>query len=478
MEAHIESSGRQWEGVHVRALSGREAISQPFAFDLDVVCDPDVALPDDAYPGGEVTLVVEAEGEELRRVHGMLGPIEDALSPPGGMSAYRLRVVPRLFRLTLVETQEVYLGLTVPQIIERKLEMHNLLPGDYELRLLRDYPARDFVVQYRETDLAFVSRLAEHLGISYFFEHGARGDKLVFTDHPGGFQPIEGAEEIPFRPRGEGADIFALAATSHLTPTSYVVQDYNYRKPTLDLVAFVTLESGSGGGVAEYGAHVKSPAEAKELAQIRAEERLAQQRVYRGGGARWALSAGWRTTLVDHPRLGAPERLLFVEVAHEATFPVFQQNDVSASYSNTFRAIPGDVPFRPPRVTPRPRIHGFVTGTIQPGPDGETGGFARLDAEGRYTVQLHFDTAPAGEQRASHAIRMAQPFVGPSQGMHFPLRPGAEVLLAFADGDPDRPVIIGAVPNALMPSPVDARTADRHRITTAAGAMFEIRDGR
>lgn len=479
MEVFIEQSGEQWEGVQVRRLSGREAISQLFSFDLEIVCEPDRVLPEDACPGADVTLVlVDGNGDELRRIHGMLGPIDDSLDPAGGASTYRLRVVPRVFRLTQVETQDVYLGLTVPQIIERKLEMHNLSAADYEFRLIKDYPVRELVVQYRESDLAFVFRLAEHLGISLFFDQSGDSDKIVFTDHPGGFQPIEGAEELTFRPRGEGTDVYALAATSNLTPTSYVVQDYNYRKPTLDLVAFVSVESGSGGGIAEYGSHVKSPAEAKELARVRSEERVAAQRVYRGKSSRWALTAGWRSTLVDHPRLGAPEPLLFVSVEHDATMPVFGQNDTPATYSNSFRAIPGNVMFRPPRVTPRPQIHGFVTGVIQPGPQGETGGFAQLDAEGRYTVQLHFDTAATGEQRASHPVRMAQPFVGPSQGMHFPLRPGAEVLLAFANGDPDRPVIIGAVPNALTPSPVDARSADRHRISTAAGALFEIRDGR
>ena len=478
MEVRIESSGEPWEGVHVRRLSGREAISQPFSFEVDVVCDPDRSLPEGAVPGAPVTLVMDVEDEEMRRVHGILGPIDDSLDAPGGRSSYRLCVFPSVYRLTLVETQDVFLGLTVPQIIERKLEMHDLSPLDYEFRLIRDYPVRELVVQYQESDLAFVSRLAEHVGMSFFFDHEGSSDKIVFTDHPGGFPPIPGAEEITFRPRGEAAGIFALAATSNLVPSSYVVQDYNYRKPSLELIGHVTVPSGSGGGIAEYGSHVKTPVEAHDLAQIRAEERLAAQRVYRGSGARWVLSAGFRAKLVEHPRLVAPEPLLFTSVEHQATLPLFDESDTPASYSNTFRAIPGDVVFRPPRVTPRPRIHGVVTGIIQPGPNGETGGFAKLDPEGRYTVQLHFDTTVPGEQRASHPVRMAQPFVGPSQGMHFPLRPGAEVLLAFANGDPDRPVILGAVPNALTPSPVDARVADRHRITTAAGAMFEIRDGK
>ncbi|MEZ4311749.1 MAG: type VI secretion system tip protein VgrG, partial [Polyangiaceae bacterium] len=175
-------------------------------------------------------------------------------------------------------------------------------------------------------------------------------------------------------------------------------------------------------------------------------------------------------------RLPSPTTLLLIEVTHEATLPVFseQKSGETGSYHNTFRAIPADVTFRPARVTPKPRIIGFVTGIIQAGSEGETGGIARLDTEGRYTVQFHFDTTQHGEEKASHAVRMAQPFAGPNYGMHFPLRRGTEVLLAFADGDPDRPVIVGAVYNASSPSPVVAANAHKHQLKHSSGAVFEF----
>ncbi|XXX81333.1 type VI secretion system tip protein TssI/VgrG [Sorangium sp. So ce134] len=478
MEILVETAGVQWEGVRVRALSGREAISQVFSFDLDVVCDPQQDLPEDAAPGARICLVFLVEGEEIRRIHGIIEQILDRLDPAVERRAYRLRVVPRAFKLALVETQEIYTDMSVPDVIRRKLERHGLGAGDFELRLLRAYPLRELIVQYKESDLAFISRLAEHLGICFHFEHRRDRDVLVFTDHMGGFRPVEGAAEVQFRPRGEASDVFALEARRRLVPSAYVVHDYNYRKPLLDLAAYHTIAGASGGGIVEYGSHVKTAEEAKELAQIRAEERLSGHRVYEGRSARPAFSAGHRTTLREHPRFDAPERLLLVEVEHTATLPTFDEEGVQASYANTFTAVPASIHYRPPRRTPRPRIHGFVTGIVQPGPQGETGGVARLDGDGRYTVQFHFDTALPGEQKSSHPVRMAQPFAGPNHNMHFPLRPGSEVLLVFADGDPDRPIIVGAVPNAAAPSSVNAAVADRHRITTAAGAMIEIRDRR
>ncbi len=473
----LESKGEAWDHVRVHRLSGREAISDLFSFDVGVVCEAGHELPDGALPGADVTLIVEHGGDEVRRVHGILGPVREDLDAPGGRASYSLRIVPRALRLSLVETQDIYLERSVPEILKSKLERHDFGPDEFELRLLETYPTRDFVVQYRESDLAFVKRLCEHVGISFFFEHTGGCDKLVFTDHAAGFPPAPQAEEIHHRPRGEALDVFALSVVSDLVPTSFIIQDYNYRTPQVDLSAVFDLESGNGGGVVEYGAHVKTPAEAERLAKVRGEERACRQKVYEGESALPALAAGMRSTLVDHPRLPATP-LLVTEVRHEATLPVFHETAAGPAapprYRNTFRAIPGDVLFRPARTTPKPRIAGFITGIVQPGPDGESGGVAQIDSEGRYTVQLHFDTTQHGEEKASHAVRMAQPFAGPSYGMHFPLRRGTEVLLAFADGDPDRPVIVGALYNSASPSPVVAQNARKHQLKAASGSIFEL----
>lgn len=475
LNCFLESKLGRWDHVQIHQLSGRETISELFSFDLEVACDIGHELPEDALPGGEVCLVFELDGIEVRRVHGILGPMRSRLEPPEEHATYALRIVPRAFRMTLVETQEVFVDRSIPDILRDKLERNGFEQVDFELRLVEEYPVRELVVQYRESDLAFIRRLAEHYGISFFFEHEDGRDKLVFTDHQGGFRPAEGVDEIGFRARGEKSDVYSLELCSDLVPTTYIVQDYNYRTPQVDLTAHHDLESGSGGGVVEYGAHVKTPEEAKHLAKLRAQARQAMQRVYEGRSTREGLSAGRKTTLLDHPRLSSTEPLLLVDVRHEATFPGFsEQKNKDASYRNTFRAISSSIVYRPPQRTPKPRIDGTVTGIIQPGPGGATEVTPQLDAEGRYLVQIHFDTVLPGEQKASHRIRMAQPFAGTNYGMHFPLRPGTEVLLAFTNGDPDRPIIVGALFNATTPSPVASANATKHQIKSPSGAIFEF----
>ena len=474
LRMYLESGGTRWPNAFVQRLAGYDAISDLFTFTIDLWSPDDQELASLAYPGASVTLVLERDGLDLRRIHGLVKTVADRLDDSAKHRSYQLTVVPHAFLLSLVQTQEVYLDLSIPEVLKQKLSMH-LESDSFEFRLLESYPQRELIVQYGESDLDFIRRLAEHVGISFFFEDGATTDKWVFTDHPAGFGVIEELESVHYHARGEALGVFALGLTSELVPGTFFVQDYNYRTPLLEPTGEYTADEEAPGGIVEYGTHVKSPDEAKWMATIRGQEVLSRKVVYEGKSSVVELSSGKVTELVDHPRLEGSRRLLVLRVEHTATFPSFEDGNVSeAAYLSAFRAIPAEVVYRPARRTPRPRLPGVVTAIIQTGPGGEVGGVAQLTEDGRYTVQLHFDTAPRGQQKASNPVRMAQPFAGHGNGMHFPLLPGTEVLIAFANGDPDRPVIVGALPNPISPAAVVAEEAHTHRIQTSQGVTIQF----
>jgi type VI secretion system secreted protein VgrG len=475
LEVRIELSGFSSDVLKVYKLSGRETISQLFNFDVEVVCPKEAGVDGHALTGQDAQIVLEQDGVELRRIHGMVAEVHDLLANLLNHRAYRLRIVPRAFRLTLVETEEISMNMSVPDIIKHKLELVGLSGGDVELRLIGSYAPREFVVQYHETDFAFICRLAEHLGISFFFEHQDGQDTMVFTDNVAGFKPAAGAEAVHFRERGEHRDVFEIEARSKLVPSVYVARDYNYRQPLLDLTSEHVLPTGYAGGVIEHGGHFKTPAEGKALAQVRAEERQATQLVYVGKSDLGALGAGARCMLEGHPHLDSLD-LLLVEVEHLVTPAVggSSGSEQHRNYVNTFRATPGQQTYRPPRVTPKPRIGGLVTGIVDAGPGG-SGKSAQIDDQGRYMVRILFDTGAAGGV-SSRPVRMIQNHAGANYGTHFPLKPGIEVLIAFVNGDPDRPVIVGAVPNPLTPSPVAASNRSTHRIKTQEGILFDLVD--
>ncbi|WP_437878077.1 type VI secretion system Vgr family protein [Sorangium sp. So ce513] len=473
LSARLESRAFSADAVELHDLTGREVISQPFEFQLHVVCKSPDGLDEEALLAEPAALVFLRGDREVRRLFGVISVVRDALHTETLHMAYTLTFVPRAFRLTLTETSEIFMDLSVPEIIKRKLERAGLHEGDdFELRLVSNYPPREYVVQYKETDLQFVSRLAEHLGISFFFEHRDGRDVVVFSDANSGFQPVAGDGRAHFYPRGDRIGVYRLEGTTRTVPNRYVVKDYNYRTPHVPLMAAATVSETSGGDIVEYGAHFKTPDEGERIAVIRAEELRAGRRVFQGASDVQVLGAGAKLTLEGHPR--GDIELLLVEVRHrlqQATLNMGTGDE--RPYENEFRAIPYATTYRPPRVTPKPKVHGVITGVIDAA---EKGQYAEVDESGRYRVRFLFDTSSAEDGKASRPIRMAQPHAGAGYGFHFPLRSGVEVILTFIDGDPDRPIIAGAVPNPQTPSTVDVKNARRNVIRTGGGNEINIDD--
>jgi type VI secretion system secreted protein VgrG len=484
LELMLESQAFPCDDLRISKVVWRDAISQMFSLDLEVA-SLNRHTVSDAMAGADVSIVFLRDGEEVRRVHGMIAEVNDLLASEADFRTFRLRVTPRLFRLTLVEMLDIFMsgpgagglstmGISVPEIIQSKLKLVELEPTT-EMRLREPYPKSEFVVQYKETDLTFLRRLCEHVGISFFFEHRDGRDHVVFTDHAAGFPRIEGADQIAYRGRAGRDGVSHLEVKTTLVPHSYVMRDYNHQHPLLDLTSEpYRLANGFAGGVLEYGAHFKTKEEGDRLARIRAEERHAHERVFSGRSDVCTLTAGAKFTLTGHPDLGTID-LLVVEVEHEATQVVAGGAGQTPGYHNRFRAIPADRTYRPQRITPKPKIHGLLTGIIDAGPNGDTR-VAQIDEQGRYRVRFIFDTIAPADRPASHPVRMAQNHVGENYGTHFPIKPGVEVVVGFIDGDPDRPIIVGAVPNPIMPSPVDIRSPTVHRIRTGAGIVIDLRD--
>ncbi len=474
LEARLEAEDFDCERLQVSRILGTEGISQLYRFEIFAASLDPEGLDLQSVIGRAAALVFSEGGVPIRRITGMIAEGTDMLDSETAFTTYRLVLVPRAFQLTLVETQEIYVETSIPKILEAKARNVGL-EGDIDLRLLGEYPPREFVVQFGETDLAFASRLTEHLGVSFFFEQKDDRDLLVFTDHRAGFRRAPGAETVTFRRRGDQSGVFKLDFTTKVIPGLYAVSDYDYEKPQIDLTSTSTLEGGFGGGVIEWGTNFKEPKEGVRLAQVRTEERLADATQLVGKSSVCTLSAGARVVIQDHPRLGELE-VLVTHVTHEWTQSALASGVNEQRYQNSFRSIPANMMYRPPRATPRPRIHGLMSGIVDTAPGIEVE-HAWLDAQGRYIIRILFDTAPPGERKASLPIRMAQAHSGPNYGIHYPLRPGTEVLLAFVGGDPDRPIIVGSVPNGVTPTPVVDADHTLHRIRTWSGVLVEIDDG-
>jgi type VI secretion system secreted protein VgrG len=465
----------------------RIEVSEALGRLYEVVIDVQSTGDDDVVHGNVDDLlaaqarVVPPSGESP--IWGVLRSIEELSTDATSRLAYRFVLVPRLWYAARTRRSRVFQNLNVPEIAAAVFDGHGFAADDdYVLRLSGGpYPKREYTVQYEESDLAFVSRLLEEEGITLFFEPGDEEEVVVLADDLRGMRKLDSLSQVKYQRWSGNASsaeiVSSLSRTREVVQREVVLADYDWRNPSLELLSAEAIDPNGGRGLIFTGAeHYRTPDNGRRIASIRAQEARARREVYRGKTTLSALRAGDRLGLLEHFHAEYDREYLVVEVRHR----VVQSFDTTVGaagenlgYENEIVAVPADVVWRPPRATPRPRIDGVLYATID-GPN--LGAPAPIDDQGRYKVVLPFDVDAQTGGNASRWIRMAQPLSGPGFGVHFPLREGADVVLAHVQGDPDRPIIIGTVPNAVTVSPVTRANPTQSVIRTSAGIHLEFED--
>ncbi|MDC3952644.1 type VI secretion system tip protein VgrG [Polyangium jinanense] len=481
----LESSALP-ENSRVATFRGVEGISRPYEFEVMVVVEEadgeEIDLADGI--GGKARLVIDRADDKLPPfiIAGILGSLEH-LHSFGGRSLVRAVIVPRLWTLGLSRHSRNFTKKSVPEIIQAILEDNGFTSDDFEIRL-SGYGKEEHVCQYHESDLAFISRWMERDGIYYYFEHSENGEKLIICDTEG--YPAEplGAPVRYFpqtgMDRSAGPSFRTFRARHTSLPAVVKLKDYDYAKPNLDVSGQANVSQHGTAEVTVYGARFFSPSDGKRLAQIRAEEMLAREVVFRATGTRSHLRSGHTFELDEHPKPSFNKKFLAIEVHHygnqaagHTQWKELMELDHEEVYFVEVDAIPADVQFRPECRTPWPRIFGVENGIVDGAADSE---YAQIDDQGRYLVKFKYDESNLKQGNASTFVRMMQPHGGGIEGFHFPLRKGTEVVFTFLGGDPDRPVITGVVPNALTPSPVTSGNHTKNVIQTGGRNRLELED--
>jgi type VI secretion system secreted protein VgrG len=418
---------------------------------------------------------------------------------------YRTVLVPALSRLDLTLRSRVFLDATVPQILSQVLTGHGFEDVSRASRSDKDeafsgpprdgepqrrfairpastpasYPVREYTVQYEETDLAFIRRLAEDVGLFSYVIDDPQGSTTVFADGFGQAAREARFRDLPYAPDTQLHDqvkpcITYLTERREVRPKGVVLVDYDWRNPEHALeVESRPNEQGVGLHTISTE-HYREQAAGALRARVRAEGLTWETRVVLGTTTVLGFFPGARFSVQGYPTPRFDEEMLVVDAEWSVLqAPPWAEKETSRGFSCTFRALRFETRFRPSRTALRPRIDGILYAKV----DGEEGGgHPLLDSLGRYKLVMPFDLSGAEPGKASAWVRMAQPHAGPHYGMHFPLKPGCEVVVAHVGGDPDRPVIVGATPNALNPSPVTSTNATMNVLRSASGISIELDD--
>ncbi len=425
------------------AIEASEGISEMFKLTLHMrSTDSDLAAS--TLIGNAVTVKLEIQDGPKRYFNGIATRFIQS-GGKDGMAYYSAEVVPKLWLLTLSSDRAIWQTKSIPDIVKAVLGDFGII---FEAKLTGTYTALDYCVQHDETAFAFISRLMESAGIFYFFTFKDGGHTMVLADATTAHVACTDAASVRFFPE-TGVEhmidtIASFELENRLVTLKHSQGDYDPLHPSTALAASASGTLGKGELKQWPGKHL-SVDSGKAMAKLQVEASQSQAQELRGNGYVYAFTAGTKFTLTDHFRTSLNTAHVLRRVHHTA------RNDL---YRNRFETFLATVPFRPPRLTPLPRVAGSQTAIVV-GPTNEE---IWTEKEGRVKVRFFWDSSDITDEKTSCWIRVAQSAAGKGFGTLFMPRVGQEVVISYIDADPDRPLITGSVYNGDNATPVTLPT--------------------
>ena len=441
--------------LQVLQFSGREALNQPYRFDIEVIGLAPAMNLDRLLQQPVFLSLMEGQG-----IHGVLHSASREHRGPHRIG-YKLVLVPYIQWLDRQRSRRVFHHLSVPMILRQLLEEHDVPEASYRFELSSGhYPVRPFCIQYEESDLALLQRLCEEEGIHYHFEHQREGHVLVLADDSLSFpqDPVLTPFQGNALEDSDGPTISELFQRHDSPPIPSRLEARNRgSQKTDDGAANHALSKPLPVMVRPAPEHIHHD----QLSRRQLERLRCQYLQIHGQSNQCALRSARIVQVSEHPLANFNDQWLLTETRHQGQQPSILATDKPVTvghYRNQFTAIPWSTVFRPALKQTRPSIPGYQPARVL-GPAGRP---AVLDDRGRIQVRL-WPTAQA-DPLESVGIWLPVAFATPDGRIDASSLPkaGSDVLISFLDSDPDRPVLcigMGHHPRT-RPDPEPRRDSD------------------
>ena len=441
----------------LRSFRFRDRLGEPFEGVLELQSGAD-SVDLGKLIGESVTVTVTLPEGGKRYFNGIvLEASQEAAA--GDTTRYRLVMGPWLALLELGSDARIFQQKSVTDILERVFRGLNF--SDFDTSgLIENYDPLEFCVQYNETHASFVHRLMQRFGIAYHHEHTADSHKLVLCDSHTSYGSSPGYASVPYCSDARTAEnrehVSHWTSIRRIRSGKYAAKDYDYQQPNTALLAHDSAKQSFPHGDMELfaypGGYTKQSV-GNAVARIRIEEQACRESRFEGTAHCWGFVAGTTFKLTDHPQSDCNRTYLTTGIdlsidplSDEET--ATRRPGEAGQFKHVCRveAIPSDVSFRPARTAPQPRIAGVQTAVVV-GPAGQDVATPYTNAQGSLRLQFRWDRYGQSDDTSSAWVRCSQFWAGPSWGAVFLPRLGCEVAVAFEEGDPDRPLVIGSLYN-------------------------------
>lgn len=454
----LEISTKAGDGVFVvQKFTGREDLGRLYEYRLELLSERGDITAEQLL-GTNATVALELnDATSTRYFNGYITrfSVQGTVRTPAFRSnvgyLYLVTINPGLWFLTRAANSRIFNAMSIGDIVNKQLKACSLITLESNLGTTE---TRDFVVQYRETDFTFISRLLEHAGLYYYFTHDNGTHTMVLLDDASKHKPTPGLASLTF----SGSDrqdttLTEFLMVSEVQSGAYAVGDYNYVTPNTR-IASVSADPKSHDNadfeLFDFPADTTTSSFSDTYAKVRAQEIACAYQVAHGAGTERGIQVGFKIKLSDHCVDALNQEYVVIGHSFEASNNLADGSGSGggASFECRFEAIPSATQFRPMRTTPRPAVSGTQTALVVADfrTDTDTsGGSDPIGANlGRVKVQFFWDRYA----KQSCWARVSTPWAGKGYGFQNMPRIGEEVLVQFLEGDPDRPVVIGRVHNA------------------------------
>ena len=437
-------------------MSGHEELGRLPEFQLEFVSKRGDIRPEEIL-GKNITWLVRKKDDKPRYFNGFVTAFAEA--GEGSVAGfdeqlkhgyyYRASVSSWLWFLTRASNCRIFQNLDVLEIAEKVFEAYPFA-NLKKIQLRKDYPKREFNVQYRETDFNFVCRLFEQEGIYFAHEYDNARCSLVLMDSLSAHTNLPGVT-VPFSEDGAQSDcITHWWVNREIQPGKYSLGDFNFHTSRDPMTGEGLPETAKEHDLArfeyyDFPGEFEKLAEGNAYARMRLQELHAQYERYTGSGNVREVAPGQLLTLQDHTRSQYNTRYMVTAVSYSASVGAHASGGSGNDFQCEIAAISSKTIFRPARLTPKPIVQGPQTAIVV----GEKGEEIYTDKEGlgRIKVQFHWDRYSKADENSSCWVRVAQPIAGSGWGFLGLPRVGHEVVVEFLEGDPDDPIVTGSVYN-------------------------------
>lgn len=454
------------------SFHAEESISAPYSVTVEAISDQATIDPDQLLFQPASLTITFGTGTP-RIMHGMVRSFVATGEPVRDQYSYTLTFVPKLWFASQTHDCRIYPGMAIADILTS-------ICGDVgqtiSVNVYGDKTTIPYVTQFNETDFTFFSRLVEEAGYFYYFTHTASDHTLVVTDQNQGFVASP-TPSLTVAHEGGGTDVLTawhkIGSTAH---GSFHLLDYDLTAPdTLPEDTETTTLATAGAAardVFEWPALELTQSNVQARARLKMQAAEAEASMVEALGADPGFMPGTQFTLATDPYTGDSDvQYVIRSVSSSGHDQSWVAGGGASDYTNRIVAFPSAITWREKFATPRPVMAGIHSAVVI----GDSGEEIHSEQYGRVKVSFFWDHRKDITADNGIWVRVIQPWAGNTWGWQSLPRVGCEVAVAFFDGDPDRPVIVGGLYNAdMMPVfPItgqQTKTGIRTRSTTGGSS--------